>query len=206
MRLPKDIQVFGLIALATCLWYIIFGLKLVNFWLGMACAASVLASLGIFISGFPLSRQDINWRHAFLGVLTAVALYLIFYLGYHISQFLFPFAKGQVGAIYNIRTEAHPWLIVLVLLFITSPAEELFWRGFLQTWAVKRFGAYPGWLLASSVYGGVHVLSGNFMLTGAALVAGLFWGLVYLKTNSLFTCIVSHALWTVGIFIFFPVG
>ena len=47
--------------------------------------------------------------------------------------------------------------MALVLLFITSPAEEVFWRGFVQRWFMHRFGGKAGWLLAVCVYAGVHV-------------------------------------------------
>ena len=53
--------------------------------------------------------------------------------------------------------------MALVLLFITSPAEEVFWRGFIQRWFTHRFGGKAGWLLAVCVYAGVHVFSGNLM-------------------------------------------
>ena len=97
-------------------------------------------------------------------------------------------------------------MISLILLFITSPGEEIFWRGFVQKRFVERFGARKGWLIASAVYAAVHIASGNFMLTMAALVAGLFWGWLYQRERNLVPCIVSHALWTVTIFILLPIS
>ena len=109
-----------------------------------------------------------------------------------------------MSSIYDIRQEGQAIIIALILLFVTSPAEELFWRGFLQRWAMARLGGLRGWLAASFVYAAVHVLSGNFMLTMAALIAGLFWGLVYWRTGSIIVCIISHAIWTVSIFVLWP--
>ena len=42
------------------------------------------------------------------------------------------------------------------------------------------------------------------MLVMAALTAGLFWGWLYWKTGSLVPCILSHAFWTVAVFILWP--
>ena len=206
MRLstPKTWQVCAALALALACWTVIFGLKLVNFWLGMALAASGLALLSVFWAGFPLNRSELNLKNTMLGLASALLLYGIFGLGRYISLALLPFASEQIGSIYTIERQAERLIIALVLLFITSPAEEIFWRGFLQRWSVKRFGSAKGLLLASFCYAAVHMTSGNFMLMGAALTAGLFWGWMYLRTGSLYACMLSHAVWTVGIFLLFP--
>lgn len=206
LRTPTTRQVLVCLALACVFWWIIFGLKWINFWVGMAIAASTLACLGTFMAGLAWNKRDVRPNTLLAGVVSAVVLYGLFALGYALSQELFAFSRPQVGAIYAIRDEAHPVLIALVLLFVTSPAEELFWRGFVQRWAMERFGVYAGWLAGATIYGGVHVFSGNIMLTLAALTAGLFWGLLYAKTRSMTACIVSHALWTAGIFVFWPIA
>lgn len=139
-----------------------------------------------------------------IGLVSAVLLYAIFALGNTLSGWLFRFAPHQVSAIYDIRHEGSPLAMALVLLFITSPAEEVFWRGFVQRWFTHRFGGKAGWLLAVCVYAGVHIFSGNLMLVMAALTAGLFWGWLYWKTDSLVPCILSHAFWTVAVFILWP--
>jgi len=43
------------------------------------------------------------------------------------------------------------------------------------------------------------------MLVMAALVAGLFWGYMYMREKNTLAVTISHALWTTGIFVFFPV-
>lgn len=193
------------LALAAFFWYLTFGLELFNFWLSMAVAASVLAGLGILFQGTPVTGEDFNLRSLIVGVAAAVVLYFLFWLGYTVSQWIFPFAEGQVNSIYHIRTQGQAIIIALVLLFVTSPAEEIFWRGFIQKWSMDKWGREKGWLVGAVLYAGVHIFSGNFMLLMAALVAGLFWGWLYLKVENLAPCIISHCLWTVGIFLLFPV-
>ncbi len=46
----------------------------------------------------------------------------------------------------------------------------------------------------------------NFMLIGAAAVAGAFWGLLYMRLGRLDSVIVSHSLWSAVIFAVAPMG
>ena len=191
--------------LAAVFWYATFSLKLLNFWLSMCLAVSTLTALAVHFDGFPVRRADWRLRSVISGIFAAAALYSIFWLGNSFSQILFSFAKLQVSSIYGIQTQGETLLIGFILFFITSPGEEIFWRGFVQRRLVRRFGRKRGWLLASTVYAAVHIASGNFMLTMAALTAGLFWGWLYLKERNLVPCIVSHSVWTVTIFILLPI-
>lgn len=205
MKIPNNRHVFFTVVLAFVFWYITFVGKWMNFWLSMSMAATTLAILSTYFGGFALRKNDVNLRNFVLGAASAAVLYAIFVAGNYFSQMIFYFAKPEVSAIYDIRNEGQKFIISFVLLFITSPGEELFWRGFLQRWAMSHFNGTRGWLICSFLYAVVHVLSGNVMLTMAAFVAGLFWGLLYWKSNSTFACIVSHALWTVSIFVIWPV-
>ena len=191
--------------LAAVFWYATFSLKLLNFWLSMCIAVSTLTALAVHFDGLPVRRADWRLRSVISGIFAAAALYSIFWLGNSFSQIIFSFAKPQVSSIYGIRTHGETLLIGLILFFITSPGEEIFWRGFVQRRLVRRFGRKRGWLLASAVYAAVHIASGNFMLTMAALTAGLFWGWLYLQEHNLVPCIVSHSVWTVTIFILLPI-
>lgn len=204
-RSPSASQVLLCVCLAFTFWYLTFGLKLLNFWLSMSLAVTALTLLAFAFGGVTLRKSEITVAGFLQGFCAAAVLYAVFWTGNLASQTLFHFAKPEITSIYGIRQEGQSFLIALVLMFVTSPGEEFFWRGFLQRWAVSRFGPLNGWLLAALVYGAVHIVSGNIMLVAAALVAGLFWGWLYWRTGSIFVCIVSHALWTVGIFILFPV-
>lgn len=202
--IPSTIQVLFLIVLAIIFWAIVFGTTCINFWLGMSCSTIILATFSLVWST-PFYGSNISWKVCFLGVGSAVTLYGIFYLGYMIATNIFVFAELQVVDIYSIRFQENPVLIVFILLCITSPAEEIFWRGFLQRWAITRFGNFWGWLFTGTIYAGVHIWSMNSILVLSAVIAGLFWGLIYWKTGNLIPCIISHSLWTTGIFVLFPI-
>jgi membrane protease YdiL (CAAX protease family) len=98
------------------------------------------------------------------------------------------------------------WIIFFLLLFITGPCEELYWRGFLQDGLMERFGGCRGWFISTAIYAGVHIWSFNFMLIGAAAVAGAFWGAMYWRIGNLSSVIISHSLWSAFIFAVIPLS
>ncbi|MBW1988905.1 MAG: CPBP family intramembrane metalloprotease [Deltaproteobacteria bacterium] len=97
------------------------------------------------------------------------------------------------------------WVICLLLFFVTGPAEEIFWRGFLQDRLAHFFGGWQGWLMASALYAAVHLSAWNFMLIAAAGVAGLFWGFMYWRFRRVPALIVSHSVWSTVIFAVLPI-
>ena len=131
----------------------------------------------------------------------------MFWLGHFVSVRILPFAASQIGSIYDIRKEHNPSLIAALLMFLIGPRrEEIFWRGFVQHKLAKRYNPWLGLVAATALYTAVHIPSLNFMLISAAALCGLFWGLLYLRTKSLWPCIISHAVWDITIFILLPIN
>ena len=142
----------------------------------------------------------------FWGVVIAVALWGIFWLGDKVSQLLFDFARPQVDTIYGMKEGESPLLLTMLMLFLIGPAEEIFWRGYVQESLSRKWNANRGFVVTTAVYAIVHAGSCNFMLIMAALVAGFVWGLLYrLFPNRFAAIIISHALWDVAVFIWFPI-
>ena len=197
------------IILATVLWTVMFSpwtAPHVNFWWMMtasACSLTLLSSL--FAPGW-WKRISITPSNIFYGILIAVALWGVFWLGDKFSQLLFDFARPQVDTIYGMKEGESPWLLTALLLFLIGPAEEIFWRGYVQQTLSLRWNPNMGFVVTTLVYALVHTGSFNFMLVMAAMVAGAAWGLLYRFFPERFTAIViSHALWDVAVFIWFPI-
>lgn len=205
---PLRFPVIGFIA-ATVLWFIMFApvtAPLVNFWMLMTLSAASLTIYSLIVRRAELAAAfRVSIRDVAIGLATAALLYGVFFVGDAVSRLLFSFAQQQVGGVYATRTQADTRLIGALLLFIIGPAEEIFWRGFAQEQLMQRFGAAPGFLVTTAVYTLVHVPSLNFMLIMAALIAGLFWGWMYLKLRRLAPCIISHAVWDCVIFAIAPI-
>ena len=197
------------IVLATVLWTVMFSpwtAPHVNFWwmmTGSACSLTLLSSL--FAPGW-WKRISLTPSNILYGVLIAVALWGVFWLGDKFSQLLFDFARPQVDTIYGMKDGESPWLLTALLLFLIGPAEEIFWRGYVQQSLSQRWSPNVGFVVTTLVYALVHAGSFNFMIVMAALVAGAAWGLLYRFFPERFTAIViSHALWDVAVFIWFPI-
>ena len=135
---------------------------------------------------------------------SALVLYGIFAVGKEVSNLLFSFAPGQIQSVYATKTQLDAVWIGLLLVFIMGPAEEIYWRGFVQRLLVERYGVKAGVLGTAAVYALVHAVSWNFMLIGAAGVCGLYWGILFQREKSLVPVIISHSLWDVMIFVLFP--
>ena len=200
----RPVPLAATVLLAAGLWFITFALEWASFWVKISLSAALLAVTAVILR--PPQREDFRFDGAAVltGILSAAALYFIFWAGKTISTALFDFAGQQIGGIYHKGAGAPMLAIALLLLLVTGPSEEIFWRGYLQRSLMERFGRWPGWAAATAIYAGVHIWSWNFMLVGAAAVAGAFWGAMYARLGHLPPVILSHAVWSMVIFAVFP--
>lgn len=196
----------GTVLLAAALWFVTFYLTWTTFWIKISLSAASLAIISLWLQPDRKKELQFNRQAIGLGLLSAVLLYVIFWAGKMVSTSLFPFAGHQIGGIYDKGTGTSMWTIALLLLFITGPSEEIYWRGYLQKNLMRRFGGWQGWLLATALYAGVHIWSFNFMLIGAAGVAGAFWGFMYWRLKNLAPVIISHSIWSMVVFAVFPMN
>lgn len=186
------------------LWFVIFVLKPFNFWIEMGVSILALVMVALFSEKNLISFRNIKLRHILIGIVSAVILYFVFYVGNIISGYLFPFKDAQISSVYSNREQGNSVLIGALLLFIIGPGEEIYWRGFIQNNLVKKFGENKGYIFATLLYAGVHIITFNFMLVMAALVCGIYWGWIYKKEKSLVPIIISHAIWDFTVFVLFP--
>lgn len=202
-------KVLFTILLAALLWTVMLSpltAPHINFWwmmTGSACVLSIFATLF-----YPEWRKKVHLTPAniLLGIAIAVALWCVFWVGDKLSQLMFGFARPQVDSIYGLKDGESALLLSFLMLFLIGPAEEIFWRGYVQQSFTKKWGANIGFAVATAAYTLVHLASLNFMLIMAALVAGAAWGLLYRLFPERFAAIIiSHALWDTAVFIWFPI-
>lgn len=83
-------------------------------------------------------------------------------------------------------------VITILLVGIAGPiAEEVFFRGFVLTGLLKRFGVRRALLFSSLLFGLFHIDPGAIVPTFAL---GLILGWVYLKTGSVWPAMFAHGL------------
>lgn len=193
--------VLGLLAAAVAFGFAFRG-RWPGFWARMAIATG---SLGLF----RLARQqphisppvllDIAW-----GLLSAAMLYGIFQIGDRLIRRWMPRGEMEIRAIYRLREEAPPPVIAGLLAAVIAPAEELFWRGFVVDALAERYPPVWAAVLGATLYAGVHAVTANGILIGAAGMAGLFWSIQYLLQRRLAPVIISHIVWDLWIFLIAP--
>ena len=195
--------------LAAVLWTMMFSpatAPRVDFWEMMTASALALSLLATCFN--PGWRGQLRWSasNLLLGAGIAVTLWCVFWIGDKAASWLFDFARPQVDAIYGMKEGYSPWLLSLLMLLLVGPAEEIYWRGYVQRTLSLRWGENAGFAVATLLYALVHAGSCNFMLVMAAFVAGVVWGALYRFFPQRFAAIVvSHALWDVAVFIWFPI-
>lgn len=97
-------------------------------------------------------------------------------------------------------------LLVPVTILFVAPGEELVFRGVVQGQLRRAYGVLPGILIASAIFGLVHLpalgTEGSIYVTIAVIVAaGLLLGAVYELSGNILVSIAVHALWNVTVFL-----
>lgn len=195
--------------IAAVLWTIMFSpwtAPYVNFWVMMTCSGMTLTLYSTWASPGWWKDVRLDMTNVVMGVALAAALWGVFWLGEFFSTLLFDFARPQVDMIYGMKEGENPWVLTALMLFIIGPAEEIFWRAYLQKNLSMRWNPNIGFVVTTILYSIVHLSKFNFMLIMAAMVAGFVWGLAYrFFPEKLGAIILSHALWDCAVFIWFPI-
>ena len=199
-------------ALAAVLFPLLFitqGFGRFDFWWWMSANIAIFLTLSFLLDSeyIGLLKEDFTsdiWKKSLIGIASAAALYVVFWLGNIISPFIIPGARDGIDGVYHFKNSAPVSRIFWSMVLLIGPGEELIWRGFLQRHLGDRFGEMKGLLMATAFYTGIHVFSGNIMLTGAALVCGLFWGFLYFRYRSMLINTISHTVWDIAVFLLFP--
>ena len=166
-----------------------------RFWERMTLTGFVLGNMAL-ANERELRRSRTRLLDIAQGIGSAALLYGIFTFGDQLARRVMPRGEDEIRDIYALRQAAPKDEIALRLATVIAPAEELFWRGFVQ----RRVGG----IAAAAAYGGAHLVTGNATLVGAATVAGIYWGLLRRLGMSMPALITSHIAWDVWIFLLAP--
>ena len=166
-----------------------------RFWDRMTATGLVLGGLAL-ATDRDARRMRIGPREIVLGLASAAGLYGIFRVGDTVAREVMPRGGEEIGDIYALRALRPKEELAARLGLVIGPAEELFWRGFVQ--------GRVGYLAATALYGGAHVVTGNATLIGAATVAGAYWGFLRAAGVPFGALVVSHVAWDIWIFLVAP--
>jgi membrane protease YdiL (CAAX protease family) len=152
----------------------------------------------------PARRLRIGKAEVAMGLASAATLYATFQVGDRFARRFVPGGERQIREIYALRELRPRPEIAIRLVTVVAPAEELFWRGLVQAALMRRLGRWRGAAAGAASYAGVHAVTGNITLLGAAGVAGVHWAALYALGVPLGALIVSHAAWDLWIFLLQP--
>jgi len=174
-----------------------------RFWRRMTATGLSLGGLALAARG-DLRRTRVQGREVAIGVGSAAVLYGVFLVGDRTARRIMPRGGEQIDRVYALRQLRPWWEVAGQLALVIAPAEELFWRGFVQRGLADRMGRWRGAALATAAYGGAHLVTGNLTLCGAAAVAGLYWSALAASGVPMGVLIVSHVAWDIWIFLIAP--
>ena len=166
-----------------------------RFWDRMTATGLVLGGLAL-ATDRGSRRVRIGPGEVALGLASAAGLYGIFRVGDTAAREVMPRGGEEIGDIYALRSLRPKEELAARLGFVIGPAEELFWRGFVQ--------GRTGYVTATALYGGAHIVTENATLIGAATIAGAYWGLLRAIGMPLRALVVSHVAWDIWIFLVAP--
>lgn len=174
-----------------------------RFWQRMTATGATLGSLSI-VSDREVRRTRVGARDVALGLASAAALYGVFQVGDRLARRIMPTGGDDIDAIYGLQDLRPKPELAARLALVIGPAEELFWRGFVQRRLERRLGRWRGAAASASAYGGAHLVTRNLTLTGAASVAGAYWSGLAALGMPMGALVVSHVAWDVWIFLVAP--
>ena len=174
-----------------------------RFWRRMTFTGLGLGSYALALSR-PARRVHIGKAEVAIGLASAAVLFGTFQVGDRFARRYVPGGERQIRDIYALRELRPRGEIAARLLAVVAPAEELFWRGLVQAALMRRLGRWRGAAAGAASYAGVHAVTGNFTLLGAAGVAGVHWAGLYALGVPLGALIVSHTAWDVWVFLLQP--
>ncbi|MEP6598895.1 MAG: CPBP family intramembrane glutamic endopeptidase [Actinomycetota bacterium] len=174
-----------------------------RFWQRMTRTGLLLGSASL-ASDAALRASRPRPRDLATGAAIAASLYGVFQLGDRAARVVMPNGAADIEDIYALRHMRPVPEIAARLALIIGPAEELYWRGLLQSALTRRYGRTVGAAAAAGCYGAVHLASGNPTLVGAATVAGTGWSAFAAAGVPMPALVFSHIIWDIWIFLVQP--
>jgi membrane protease YdiL (CAAX protease family) len=178
-----------------------FRLHVVPFWPALV----VLAALSWWAAWHPFlpARLRPTWRLGAMGAVSGLGLYALSCAGAVVARQT-PLWAG-VQEVTDLARGVPLAVAALLVVAVTSPAEEVLWRAAVFARATRRLG--PGWrpvAATTGLYAAVVAFSGYLVLPLAALACGAVWARQRQVTGSLVPGVVSHALWALLLLLYVP--
>jgi len=130
------------------------------------------------------------------GVILAVGCSMLFFLLLDklidpVIDKMFPVSAEDYQVTLTTLRKSPATSFIRICLFAPI-AEEILMRGFIFTGLQNRHGIMVALIVSTILFALLHF---NFSQTLSSIISGLILGLLYIKTDSLFCCVVAHSLY-----------
>lgn len=166
----------------------------------MMALVNVLAFAGTLWLALYLNRlsfwKAFEWQRLSLGqvlglVVMVLGCIVIISEADNLLRRVLPVPKWFTDMMKDFLKDGDPFSRFFLLVIVAPFTEELLFRGLILRGLYKRFGGLVAILLSSLLFGLVHLNPWQFV---TALLLGLILGWAYLRTGSVWLCVLGHAL------------
>ncbi len=184
---------FGIMLLYTFLDIAVWRTVFPNYSEWINCIIIMLLALGFIY--FLQKKYDLHILSniTLTGVLWAVSCsFLFFLLLDHCLDPIFESTFPQSEQAYQetIQSLIKSPVTSFLQVCVTAPViEEILMRGFVLSGLKNNYGIIKALLFSALLFAIMHF---NMVQTLSAFVSGLILGLLYIRTNSVFCCIIAH--------------
>lgn len=148
----------------------------------------------VLLTGKNNFKIDLSSNISFQGILLAFACAGLFYFVLDkrldpVFERIFPASEEDYQQILQSLSSV-PVISFLQVCVLAPIIEEILMRGFLLGGLSLNYGKINALLISAFLFALLHF---NMVQTLSAFICGIVLGLLYLYTNSIFCCILSHA-------------
>lgn len=176
--------------------------------------ASAVQFLGFILAvGFyAYYREDFSLFRWGIPSLRGVGLII----GGFVLLYLLNIGAGALSMVFDLETatnqvvergQANPEIFLYMIpitVLLVAPAEELLFRGVVQGWFRRAFGVVPGVLIASGLFGAIHVFAllgdGALLYVVVAAMLGIVLGALYEYSQNMVVPIAVHGMYNALLF------
>lgn len=160
-----------------------------------------------FVGGLLSGPLHLGWeahdgqrrRPVVSAIIAGAALAAVFVAGALVVSHI-PALRNRIESVLDYASKGS-WPIVLVLTVANAIAEEVFFRGAVQT-ALPYRAQVPGSVL---IYSAITMATGNPMLGLAALLLGAVVSVQRRATGGVLAPVLTHVTWSVLMFVALPI-
>ena len=182
--------------------------EVLNIWIGTG-AAALASILILWLGARPSVRSNLAWPTAsslIAGLVVGLAMSLATWWLHPLSVSLFPPIQSEVETLYALLRQAPGPVRALPLLVLVVAAEELVWRGVAIDVFSRSFGPWRAMLFSALLYVLPQLALRSPLLIVVALLCGLLWGSLRVRTKGLAAPLIAHLVWDILVFVMYPVG